>query len=170
MVRTVRHDSRGCILDTSREHVYCRFVTTSSHDMMTVVMKFLARSLSECWIVYLSLSLHLPRSCQCHCLCLPRANCPRPFRQNACEPSIPLVDTQNVFGNFNYVFGNHYGTTMLAKLFKLFEQELIMQLFNWFIVLLMFLQIFIKKLQKVTIWWPNVWQNNLSASHQSENE
>jgi len=41
---------------------------------------------------------------------------------------------------------------MLAKLFKLFEQELIMQLFNWFIVLLMFLQIFIKKLQKVTIW------------------
>ena len=75
-----------------------------------------------------------------HSLCLPRVNCPRPFRQNACEPSIPLVCTYTeCIWQFQLcVFGNHYGTTILAKHFKLFEQKLIMQLFNLFIVLLMF--------------------------------
>ena len=113
MVRTVRHDSRGCILDTSREHVHCRFVPTSSHDMMTVVMKFLARSLSASWTVYLSLSLslHLPRSCQCHCILFvfhvwtargPSVRTPVNLRSHL------YVRTQNVFGNFIYVvFGNH---------------------------------------------------------------
>ena len=111
MVRTVHHDSRGCILDTSREHVHCRFVPTSSHDMMTVVMKFLARALSEYWIVYLSLSLHLPRSCQCHCILFvfhvwtasgPSVRTPVNLRSHL------YIRTQNVFGNFNYVvFGNH---------------------------------------------------------------
>ena len=46
------------------------------------------------------------------------------------------------------VFGNHYGTTILAKHLKLFEQKLIMQLFNLFIVLLMFFADFHQKITK----------------------